>query len=259
MEHEQRHLKRFPANALLPWALKALCYYFQPFAFGHFSLFWGERALSPHERRATKTPFKVKVGMFPWYPAQGHLDNNIKLALLGANLLWHLCLRVPFCHQCSFTSLSHSHTQKRGWLDGFLSLFFQCAPLGSRWAEELAPAGVREARGSAGCGSWGGQSSLKLEGEWSNLAIAATQVSQVWSDGPSWPNLLLVVRWSALLPGDKARGTLSHSLQAVFVKDSQWLSKNRQVGIQHRRCSVCEGGKKRCEIKASLKSRGVRE
>lgn len=204
------------------------------------------RGLCRHtKRRATKTPFKVKVGMFPCYPAQGQLDNNIKLALLGANLLWHLCLRVPFLHQCSFTSLSHSHTQKRGWLDGFLSLFFQCAPLGSRWAEELAPAGVREARGSAGCGSWGGQSSLKLEGEWSNLAIAATQVSQVWSDGPSWPNLLLVVRWSALLPGDKARGTLSHSLQAVFVKDSQWLSKNRQVGIQHRRCSVCEGGKKK--------------
>lgn len=27
---------------------------------------------------ATNTPRKVKVDMFPLYPAQGHLDNNIK-------------------------------------------------------------------------------------------------------------------------------------------------------------------------------------
>lgn len=70
-------------------------------------------------------------------------------------------------------------------------------------------------------GSRGGQSSLKLEGEWSSLAVVAVQVSQVWSNGPTWPNLLLVVRWPAPLRGDKARGTLSHSLQPVFVKDSQ--------------------------------------
>ena len=66
-----------------------------------------------------------------------------------------------------------------------------------------------------------GQSSLKLEGEWSSLAAVAARVSKVWSNGPSWPNLLLVVRWPAPQRGDKARGTLSHSLQPVFVKDSQ--------------------------------------
>lgn len=98
MEHEQQHLKRFPANTFLPWLPKAPCYYFQPFAFGDFSLFEGERALSPHERRATKTPHSVKVEMFPWYPAQGHLDNNIKLALLGLNLLQHLHLQALLYH-----------------------------------------------------------------------------------------------------------------------------------------------------------------
>lgn len=36
---------------------------------------------------ATKTPRNVKVEMFPWYPAQCHWDNNIKLALLRLNLL----------------------------------------------------------------------------------------------------------------------------------------------------------------------------
>ena len=116
VEHEQRHLKRFPANTLFPQVPQAPCYYFQPFAGGNFSLFWGEGASSPHEPRATKTPRKVKVEMFPWYPAQGHPDNNINWALPGLNLLWHLRLRVPFCHQCSLTSLRYlptRHTQKQ--------------------------------------------------------------------------------------------------------------------------------------------------
>lgn len=130
MEHEQQHLKRFPANTLLPHVAKAPCYYFQPFAFGDFSLFWGERALSPHECRATKTPCKVKVEMFSWYPAQGHLDDNIKLTLLGLNLLWHLHIRVPFCHQCSFTSLCPiqppTHTHRKTALTGWI-FFWVCS------------------------------------------------------------------------------------------------------------------------------------
>lgn len=36
---------------------------------------------------ATETPRNVKAGTFPWYPAQCHWDNNIKLALLRLNLL----------------------------------------------------------------------------------------------------------------------------------------------------------------------------
>ncbi len=243
MEHEQRHLKRFPANTLLPRVPKAPCYYFQPFAFGDFSLFWGERALSPHKRRATKTPHKVKVEMFPWYPAQGQLDNNIKLAPLGLNLLWHLRIRVSFCHQCSFTfllPLTHTHTQENGvdWMDFFRALQWDLAEQKS-WHLQ----GEEERRGGVD-GGWGGQSSLKLEGEWSSLAVVAARVSQVWSNGPPWPNLLLVVRWPAPLWGDKARGTLSHSLQPVFVKDSQWLSKKRQVGIHQRGSRVCNRGKK---------------
>lgn len=66
VEHEQQHLKRFSANTLFPQVTKAPCYYFQLFAFSRLSLFWGERALSPHERKATKTPCKVKGEMFPW-------------------------------------------------------------------------------------------------------------------------------------------------------------------------------------------------
>lgn len=116
MEHEQQHLKRFPANTLLPHVAKAPCYYFQPFAFGDFSLFWGERALLPHECRATKTPRKVKIEMFPWYPAQGHLDDNIKLTLLGLNLRWHLRLRAPFCHQCYPPTRTHRRTALTGWI-----------------------------------------------------------------------------------------------------------------------------------------------
>lgn len=64
-----------------------------------------------------------------------------------------------------------------------------------------------------------------------------------WTNGPTWPNLVLVVRWPVPLWGDKARGTLSHSLLAVFAKDSQWLSKNTQVGIQEKGTEVFNRGK----------------
>lgn len=174
--------------------------------------------------------------MFPWYPTQGHPDNNIKLAHLGLHLLWHLRLRVPFCHQCSFTSLfhpppphhhTHTHTNRRTGLTGWI--FSMCSS--GTWLSRRVGTCRGKRRGGVG-GGWGGQSSLKLEGEWSSLAAVAARVSQVWSNGPTWPNLLLVVRWPAPVRGDKARGRLSHSFQPVFVKDSQWLSKNSQVGIQ---------------------------
>lgn len=98
VEHEQQHLKRFSPNTFFLRVPKETCYYFQPFASGDFFLFWGERALSPHRLRATKTPHEAKVENVSMVPAQGHLDNNIKLGLLGLNLLWHLHLPVPFCH-----------------------------------------------------------------------------------------------------------------------------------------------------------------
>lgn len=98
VEHEQQYLKRFSPNTFFLQVPKETCYYFQPFASGDFFLFWGERALSPHSHRATKTPREAKVENVSMVPAQGHLDNNIKLALLGLNLLWHLHLPVPFCH-----------------------------------------------------------------------------------------------------------------------------------------------------------------
>lgn len=98
VEHEHQHLRRFSPNTFFLRVPKETCYYFQPFASGDFFLFWGERALSPHRHRATKTPHEAKVENVSMVPAQGHLDNNIKLGLLGLNLLWHLHLPVPFCH-----------------------------------------------------------------------------------------------------------------------------------------------------------------
>lgn len=73
------------------------------------------------------------------------------------------------------------------------------------------------------------QCGLELEGEWSSLAVVAARLSEVLANGPNWPNLMLVVRWPALVKDKKARGMISHSLQPVFFKDSRWLSKTRQV------------------------------
>lgn len=157
-------------------------------------------------------------------------------------VLFHIPLPLPT-----------THTNRRIELTGWI--FSMC--FSGIWLSRRVGTCRGKRRGGVG-GGWGGQSSLKLEGEWSSLAVVAARVSQVWSNGPTWPNLLLVVRWPALVRGNKARGTLSHSLQPVFVKDSQWLSKNRQVGIQQRGSRVCNWGKKG-EIKASLKCGGARE
>lgn len=127
--------KDFLLTLPIPGHLKQPRYYFQPFAFGGFSLCWGERALSSHKRRDTKTARKVKVEMFLWQPAQGHLDNNMKLGPAGRHLFWHRRLRVPFCHHAlslffpRSPTLPHlhklTHSQERGWLDGFFFSLLQ--------------------------------------------------------------------------------------------------------------------------------------
>lgn len=221
-------------------------YYFQPFAFGDFSVLrWeGSVAARTQSHQDTSQSQGTNVSMVPSSRSSGR---QYKICPPGTEppltppltrpilppVLFHIS--VPLNDPCP----THTHTQKNGvdWMDFF---FLLCSG-GNQLSWRV---GTCRGKRSGGEGRGVGLGSLKLEGEWSSLAAVAARVSQVCSNGPTWPNLLLVVRWPAPLRGDKARGTLSHSLQPVFVKDSQWLSKNSQVGILQRGSRVCNGGKR---------------
>lgn len=122
MEHERQHLKRFPANTLLPWVPKALCYYFQSFAFGDFcSEVRGlccDTNAEPlrHLAESRQKCFHGTQLKVIW-------TTQYKISPPGTEPPWHVSVWVPFCHQCSFTSLPRCHMHKRGWLDGFFSFF----------------------------------------------------------------------------------------------------------------------------------------
>jgi len=82
------------------------------------------------------------------------------------------------------------------------------------------------------------------------------QFSQVWSDGPTWPNLLLVVRWLSLLRGDRTHFTFKSFCHC------QRLSMTFQIqargNLTQKGAIVCDRGKKG-EIKACRKCRGAKE
>lgn len=126
MEHEQRHLKRFPANTLLPWVPKKSYYYFQPFALGDFSPCWGERALSPTRTQGHQDTLRSQGRNVSMVPSSRSSGQQYKISPPGTQPPLTLCLRVPFCH---FTiALSHhcpppTHSEEWGWLDGFCSVF----------------------------------------------------------------------------------------------------------------------------------------